>query len=49
MTLAVLCSGPGPQQSNIFALTGDSPEAATAVRERRHLPARSSGIHSITR
>src|SRR6267154_377687 len=28
MTLAVLCSGQGPQRSNMFALTGDAPEAA---------------------
>ena len=28
MTLAVLCSGQGPQRSNTFALTGDAPEAA---------------------
>jgi [acyl-carrier-protein] S-malonyltransferase len=28
MTLAVLCSGQGPQWSNMFALTGDAPEAA---------------------
>jgi [acyl-carrier-protein] S-malonyltransferase len=28
MTLVVLCSGQGPQQSNMFALTGDAPEAA---------------------
>ena len=28
MTLAVLCSGQGPQHSNMFALTGEAPEAA---------------------
>ena len=28
MTLVVLCSGQGPQRSNMFALTGDAPEAA---------------------
>jgi [acyl-carrier-protein] S-malonyltransferase len=28
MTLAVLCTGQGPQRSNMFALTGDAPEAA---------------------
>jgi [acyl-carrier-protein] S-malonyltransferase len=28
MTLAILCSGQGPQHSNMFALTGDMPEAA---------------------
>ncbi|HWS62369.1 MAG TPA: malonate decarboxylase subunit epsilon [Steroidobacteraceae bacterium] len=28
MTLAVLCAGQGPQRSNMFALTGDAPEAA---------------------
>src|ERR1700739_1092935 len=27
MTLAVLCSGQGPQRSNMFALTGEAPEA----------------------
>ena len=28
MTLAVLCSGQGQQQSNMFALTGEAPQAA---------------------
>jgi len=28
MTLAILCSGQGPQHPNMFALTGDAPEAA---------------------
>jgi [acyl-carrier-protein] S-malonyltransferase len=28
MTIAILCSGQGPQHSNMFALTGDAPEAA---------------------
>jgi [acyl-carrier-protein] S-malonyltransferase len=27
MTLAILCSGQGPQHANMFALTGDAPEA----------------------
>jgi [acyl-carrier-protein] S-malonyltransferase len=28
MTLSILCSGQGPQHSNMFALTGEAPEAA---------------------
>ena len=28
MTLSILCSGQGPQHANMFALTGDAPEAA---------------------
>jgi [acyl-carrier-protein] S-malonyltransferase len=28
MTLSILCSGQGPQHPNMFALTGDAPEAA---------------------
>jgi [acyl-carrier-protein] S-malonyltransferase len=28
MTLAILCSGQGPQHPNMFALTGEAPEAA---------------------
>ena len=28
MTIAILCSGQGPQHANMFALTGDAPEAA---------------------
>src|SRR6202140_3007060 len=28
MTLAVLCTGQGPQRSNMLPLTGDAPEAA---------------------
>lgn len=28
MTLAILCSGQGPQHAGMFALTGDAPEAA---------------------
>src|SRR3984893_9170565 len=28
MTLVVLCTGQGPQQSSMFALTSDAPEAA---------------------
>src|SRR5258708_1867663 len=29
MTLAILCSGQGPQHRNMLALTGDAPEAAS--------------------
>ena len=41
MTLAILCSGQGPQHPSMFALTGEVPEAAdlfahAATLARRH-------------